>query len=239
MRPRTLIVNADDLGYTPATNAGIFLAHREGVVTSASLMVDRPAAAEAVREADLIGFGDLGLHLDLGEWVWRSGSWEALYEIVDLRDTAAVVAECERQLARFLQLTGRNPTHVDSHQHVHLREPAMSAATSIAARLGVPLRHRCEAIRYEGGFYGQSGRGEPAPEHLTTARILGILEASPADTVELGCHPGLDPSLETMYCRERLREVEVLCCPDLRAGIRRLGFALGRFTDVASGGLPA
>lgn len=240
MRPqRTLIVNADDLGYTSATNAGIFQAHRQGIVTSASLMVDRPAAAEAVREAEAMGFDDLGLHIDLGEWVWRSESWQPLYEIVDLGDAAAVAAECERQLAIFRQLTGRDPTHVDSHQHVHRQEPARSAATAIASRLGVPLRHVTDSISYEGGFYGQTGRGEPDPKQLSATTILDILERSTADAVELGCHPGFDDALETMYRQERRREVEVLCCPDLRLGIQRLGFTLGHFTTLATGTPPA
>jgi len=229
-----LIVNADDLGYSPGTNAGIFQAHRHGIVTSASLMVHRPAAAEAVREADAIGFRDLGLHLDLGEWVWRSGGWVALYEVVALDDAAAVASECERQLSQFHNLTGRSPTHLDSHQHVHKQQPARSTAVAMAARLGIPLRHFCDSIGYEGGFYGQSGRGEPAPEQLTAEALLGILEHSAAETVELGCHPGLDPTLDTMYCPERQREVEVLCCPEVRAGIRELGFTLGTFAMRAA-----
>ena len=63
--PRKLIVNADDLGYTPATTAGILAAHERGIVTSASLMVRPASAAEAVVKAEALGFRDLGLHLDL------------------------------------------------------------------------------------------------------------------------------------------------------------------------------
>ena len=45
---RILIVNADDFGLSAGVNCGIAEAHDEGIVTSASLMVHMPAAAEAV-----------------------------------------------------------------------------------------------------------------------------------------------------------------------------------------------
>ena len=44
---RLLIVNADDFGQTAGVNRGVIEAHDRGIVTSASLMVRWPAAAEA------------------------------------------------------------------------------------------------------------------------------------------------------------------------------------------------
>lgn len=235
--PRTLIVNADDLGYTQATNDGIFHAYQHGIVTSASLMVRPAAAREAAQRATEIGFTDLGLHLDLGEWTRRNGEWIALYEVVDPVDAGAVATECERQLARFQELTGRNPTHLDSHQHVHRQEPACSIVFAIAERLSIPLRHFSPQVAYRGDFYGQSGRGEAAPELLTEAALLDIVRDVRGDeqdtAVEIGCHPGWDPDLETMYCKERLREVEVLCSPTLKDSITALGFELVGFSAIA------
>jgi predicted glycoside hydrolase/deacetylase ChbG (UPF0249 family) len=235
--PRTLIVNADDLGYTPATNDGIFHAYQHGIVTSASLMVRPDAAHEAVQRAAEIGFTDLGLHLDLAEWTRRNGEWVALYEVVDPTDAGAVAGECERQLASFREMTGRDPMHLDSHQHVHREEPVRSIALAIAERLSIPLRHFSRHVAYRGDFYGQSGSGEAAPELLTETALLDILRdtlrGTEADAVEIGCHPGWDPDLETMYCQERLREVEVLCSPSLRASIAGLGFHLATFSDLA------
>ena len=51
--------------------------------------------------------------------------------------------------------------------------------------------------------------------------------------VEIGCHPGWDPDLETMYCQERLREVEVLCGPTLKESIAAMGFELVGFAAIA------
>ena len=47
MAERSLIVNADDFGLSPGVNAGVARTHEEGILTSASLMVRRPAAAAA------------------------------------------------------------------------------------------------------------------------------------------------------------------------------------------------
>lgn len=236
-----LIVNADDLGYTEATTAGIVHAHRHGIVTSASLMVRPPAACAAVREAAAAGLDDLGLHLDLGEWVYRRGRWEPLYEVVDRADAAAVDAECHRQLETFRDLVGRDPTHLDSHQHAHLDEPVRSVAVALADELGVPLRHLSPRVAYCGGFYGQSGRGEPAPELLTAEAILQLLAGqrdaaavSSGAAVELACHPGWDADLETMYVAERRVEVEVLCTTGLREAIAAHGFELATFADLAA-----
>lgn len=231
--PRKLIVNADDLGYTQATNDGIFHAYQHGIVTSASLMVRPAAAREAVQRAAEIGFTSLGLHLDLGEWTCRNGEWIALYEVVDPADAGAVATESERQLARFQELTGRNPTHLDSHQHVHRQEPVRSIAQTIATRLSIPLRHFSPQVAYRGDFYGQDGRGEAAPQFLTEAALLDILRGSHDTAVEIGCHPGWDPDLETMYCQERLREVEVLCSPTLKESITAMGFELVGFAAIA------
>ncbi len=229
---RRLIVNADDLGYTRLTSEGIFAAWRHGIVTSASLMVRQPDASEAAHRACDEGFTDLGLHLDFGEWICRDGRWHRLYEVVSLDDDQAVREECEWQLQEFERLVGKPPTHLDSHQHVHREEPVRSVARAMAARLGVVLRDASPLVHYDGGFYGQQGNGQPAPECLRGESIMDMLAAAPGDVVELGCHPGLDPNLATMYCRERFREVDVLCTPGLRERIADAGFELVSFESL-------
>jgi predicted glycoside hydrolase/deacetylase ChbG (UPF0249 family) len=62
---RRLIVNADDFGASTAVNQAVIRAHREGILTTASLMVNEPGFAEAVslaRENPRLG---VGLHLTL------------------------------------------------------------------------------------------------------------------------------------------------------------------------------
>src|SRR5687768_5768497 len=122
MRPRTsLIVNADDFGLCEAVNRGVVRAHDEGILRSASLMVRYSAAEPAVELAAKRPRLSLGLHLDLGEWIWRDGEWVPLYEVVRISDLTAVESEARAQLRAFEKLTGRSPTHLDSHQHLHRR----------------------------------------------------------------------------------------------------------------------
>ena len=121
MTERVLIVNADDFGLSPGVNAGVARTHEEGILTSASLMVRHPVAPAAAGYARATPSLGLGLHFDLGEWVREDGSWRAVYEVVPLADgPAAIEAEARAQLARFRELTGRDPSHLDSHQHLSL-----------------------------------------------------------------------------------------------------------------------
>src|ERR1051326_8120971 len=116
---RHLIVNADDFGLSPGVNRGIIECADRGILTSASLMVRWPAAIEAAAYASQNLNISIGLHIDLGEWVLRNGEWEPLYHVVDTEDKQAVEAEITHQLAQFRRLVGRDPSHLDSHQHVH------------------------------------------------------------------------------------------------------------------------
>jgi chitin disaccharide deacetylase len=228
---RNLIVNADDLGLSAAVNAGIAHAHSRGIVTSASLMVRQPAAAEAVSLAAEHPRLAVGLHLDLGQWDYRDGAWQPAYTRCDQEQEAAVRAECRAQLDLFRKLTGRNPTHLDSHQHVHNGEPVASVAAALAAELGVPLRGR--SIRFEGGFYGQSGRGEPLPDIITAQSLRALIAALPPGWSELGCHPGLGvTTAESSYAHERELEVRALCDLSLPALLASEEIALRSFAEL-------
>src|SRR5437879_1675186 len=172
---RLLVVNADDFGQSRSVNRGIVAAHERGIVTSASLMVRWPAAAEAAGYARQQPELSVGLHLDLGEWVYRDGTWVALYEVVPVGDGDAVAGEVAAQMEAFQQLMGCDPTHIDSHQHVHRREPARSVVIDVARRLGVPLRGCTEQVLHCGDFYGQTLEGSPFPEGISVDRLVRII----------------------------------------------------------------
>jgi chitin disaccharide deacetylase len=215
--PRRLVVNADDLGLSRRVNDGIFHAHDHGIVTSASLMVRRSGAAHAAAGSRVRRKLAVGLHLDLGEWVLNGGEWRTVEEVVPDDDVPAVEAELRRQLAAFRDLVGQDPTHIDSHQHVHLPAgAARAAAGALADELGVPLRGRSERIRYCGDFYGQTGRGERLHGAITAEALTAIVRALPAGITELACHPGRGGDHCSPYARERELELRVLC--DERVG---------------------
>lgn len=216
---RYLIVNADDFGRSTGINRGVIMAHEQGIVTSASLMVRWPAAAEAAAYARAHPRLSPGLHVDLTEWAYRQESWVRLYEVVALDDPGAVARAAAEQLAAFRDLVGRNPSHLDSHQHVHKDEPARSILARMAEELGIPLRCFDSEIRYVGDFYGQSAKGWPCPEAISVAGLLGILSALEPGVTELGCHPGEEPDFDSMYLAERSDEVKTLCDSTVRAAV--------------------
>ncbi|HEX8959864.1 MAG TPA: ChbG/HpnK family deacetylase [Solirubrobacterales bacterium] len=228
---RFLIVNADDLGLSDGVNAGIVEAHERGIVTSASLMARQSAAADGARRARRHPALAVGLHIDIGQWDYERGEWTAAYERCPPGDEVAVEAECRAQLKAFRELLGRDPTHLDSHQHVHMSEPVASVAARMAAELGVPLR-ATGRVHYEGGFYGQSGRGEAYPEGISAGHLVELIGSLPAGWTELGCHPGRGAAELSSYGVEREREVEVLCDSRVAAAIERSGARLRSFADI-------
>jgi predicted glycoside hydrolase/deacetylase ChbG (UPF0249 family) len=228
---RNLIVNADDFGLSAAVNAGILEAHERGIVTSTSMMVRKPAAGEAATLAAQHASLAIGLHLDLGQWDYEEGEWKVAYENCPPDDPAAVDAECRAQLGAFRDLLRRDPTHLDSHQHAHEHEPAMSVATALAAELGLPLRGR--RVRYVGGFYGQSGRGEPYPEGIAATHLAELIAGLEPGWTEFGCHPGIGVGRgESSYAAEREIEVGALCDPLVMEAIDREGVRLRSFAEL-------
>jgi predicted glycoside hydrolase/deacetylase ChbG (UPF0249 family) len=241
MSERVLIVNADDFGLSPGVNAGVARAHEDGILTSASLMVRPPAGAEAAAYGRATPGLGLGLHVDLGEWTQHDGEWVAVYEVVPLDENGlrAVEAEVEGQLDRFRELTGREPTHLDSHQHVHSWHPATEMFVRIASELEIPLRHHLGGVRYCGDLYGHDSQGEPIPEAISPEALVDIIQGLEPGVTELACHPGIGSDTGSPYDVEREQEVEVLCDPRVAAALRSEGVTLRSFADIASSGFGA
>lgn len=232
MAERCLIVNADDFGRSPGINRGVIRAHAQGIVTSASLMVRHGAVVQAVAAARQHPALGLGLHLDFGEWEYRDGEWHTTYEVVDTEDAEAVAMEADRQLARFRALVGHDPTHLDSHQHVHRDEPVRSVAAQMAQSLAVPLRHQ-GAVRYCGAFHGHGRQGLPVPDAICPESLISIVQSLPEGFTELCCHPAEEVELRTSYAAERRTELESLRDVRVRRAVERAGVRLCSFGDVA------
>ncbi len=233
MNRKYLIVNADDFGLSQGVNRGVIEASERGVLTSASLMVRQPAAPEAAAYARQNRSLSLGLHLDLGEWVFRDGEWVPLYSVVDTQNPAEVAKEVLSQVDAFRALLGRDPDHLDSHQHVHRNEPVRSIVVDLARSISAPLRDCTAGIKYCGDFYGQGAEGEKLEDVLTCQGLARILSQLPDGITELGCHPGYGAGLATAYRDERTQEVAVLCAPEVRKLLRDLQIQLCSFADLA------
>ena len=217
---RWLIVNADDFGLGRGINRGIVEAHLHGIVTSASLMVTTPWSEHAaVMAGEVPGLG-IGLHADLGRGA--GPEWNATRCTVELR----------RQLQLLRAMTGRRPTHLDSHHNRH-RDPRLTGAFELVAReQGIPLREHSPA-RYVSSFYGQWG-GESHPAQVGVAALIGMLDAEVGEGVtEIACHPGhRDDDIHSGYAAERELELRTLCDPAVAEALRARGIRLASFREL-------
>jgi predicted glycoside hydrolase/deacetylase ChbG (UPF0249 family) len=218
-----LIVNADDFGACSGVNQGIVEAHRRGIVTSTSLMVERDGTEQAV--VLTAGCSELGV---------------GLHATVEADASPSVCeAVLEAQLHRFEELVGRPPTHLDSHHHVHAAPDLRPVFRRVSRGWGIPLRGDSQ-VRWCRRFYGQWG-GQAHPEQVSVASLLSILESDLIDGVtEVSCHPGRpDPGLLSSYAIEREHELETLCDADVRRFLDRTGIILIHFGHVARLASPA
>jgi chitin disaccharide deacetylase len=219
---KRLIVNADDFGAGQGINRGVVEAHRDGILTSASLMVDMPGSEEGARLAAGLPHLSLGLHAVL--------TGEDGASIVDFDNPEQCRAELHRQVRRFAQLTGRLPTHLDSHHNVHRDPRLLPRFLELSAEHHLPLREHSQA-RYFPAFYGQWENGEVHLEWIEAANLVRMLAAEIGPGVtELSCHPGYVASdFRSSYSAERETELRTLCDPAVRRAIDELGIALINF----------
>jgi len=138
-----LIITGDDFGMSSGINLGIIEAHHCGILSS-------EGGRRVARECPVLS---LGLHLELAT-----------------DDPERVHAQIEQQVARFLELVGALPTHLDSHHNVHHEPQVLPHVLAWARRSAVPVRGHSE-IRHVSKFYGQWG----GDTHLEQIGVEGLL----------------------------------------------------------------
>jgi len=151
---RRLVVNADDFGLSRSVNEAVIRSHREGILTTASLMVNEPSCAEAVELAKQNPRLGVGLHLTLlmGHSALPpseisglvNGCGEFLNDPVKVgfkyffqrRIREQLRKEIHAQFARF-RATGLPLDHVNGHLHLHLHPTVFSILMEDAGALGI------------------------------------------------------------------------------------------------------
>jgi chitin disaccharide deacetylase len=218
-----LIVNGDDFGASSGVTRGILEAHQRGILTSTSLLVNRPSSAEAARLGrDLPRLG-VGLHVDLTERA----------------DPARCRAELHRQFGRFVELLGRLPSHLDAHHNAHQDPRLLPAFLELARQHRLPLRGY-SPVRYFSRFYGQWD-GVTHLEQVGVESLVRMLEAEVGEGwTELSCHPGyVDSDCSSGYSWEREAELRTLCDPRVRAALEERQIRLVGFHDLRGLGVEA
>ena len=150
------IFNADDFGISKGVNAAIVKAHREGILNSASLMINQKYAAEAVKLAKEMPELEMGLHVNLtneypaasaqeipllvdGQGKLKNGFVNLLllsfFKPRQLR--LQVEIEMRAQIAKYLT-TGLPLQHLDSHRHVHMIPQIFKTMRKLQKEFEVP-----------------------------------------------------------------------------------------------------
>jgi hopanoid biosynthesis associated protein HpnK len=152
---KRLIVSGDDFGLSPGTNFGIIKAHRDGILTNASLMVNGSAFAEAVELARATPSLCVGLHLvlvqgraasdpqDIPDLIEGAGTFRnnpvtaGFHYFFAPRLRPQIEREIGAQLEKYLS-TGLPLSHVDGHLNIHMHPSVLAILLKLAPSSGAP-----------------------------------------------------------------------------------------------------
>ncbi|HLI44984.1 MAG TPA: polysaccharide deacetylase family protein [Acidimicrobiales bacterium] len=266
---RVLIVNCDDLGSSHAANVGVYDSLREGVATSATLMVPCPWARGAAAE---YRGEDVGVHLTLNsEWdLYRwgpitqapslldgdGGFPRTVADVWEHADLDEVRRECRAQVERAIYW-GFDVSHLDSHMGtLQLRPEFFDVYLDLADEFRLPLRLSGAATERVIGFPFRrlaSERGVLFPDHFVYVNGVGsrqgvsrALESLPPGVTEVYFHPAADmPELRAMSpdWRGRVDDHDYLVDRGgLRREIERYGIQLigyRQLRDLMASAVPA
>ena len=165
---KRVIINADDFGLSEPVNEGIILAHRAGMLKSASLLTNGKGLKNALeRYSDNPELG-LGLHLTLvfGEpvspaekvssLIFGKGEFADGYKDFVPKYLLGMVRldEIEYEWERQREAIGDVPIdHIDSHQHLHLLPGLFNLTIKLAKKWSVKYI-RVPYENFEIGIHG-------------------------------------------------------------------------------------
>ncbi len=273
---RNLIVNADDFGFSVGVTNGILQAHQAGILTSATLMTTMPDAQRAIQLAQQNHRLGVGIHLCLTQGtplagmdgplfsprgVFPSRMTQLLWRLTrDKSVLRQVRREWESQI-NFAISRGLQPTHLDSHKHIHHWPPLGEIAMDLARHFNI--RHiRCAREQTIPGvarpameYRMLSRMAKALASHVnqagltTTDWFFGLaatgrfsadvwrllLNHLPPGTGEVMVHPGRPDGLKRSMTRllaERQLELDALCDPAIKRLIQNNSIRLVHFGQL-------
>lgn len=235
-----LIMNADDFGYSRGQNYGILECMLHGGVTSATLLTTTSGTKHAFELIKQHPHLDIGIHLtlDMGTPISAPATIpslvnkDGLFPRYDLtKDTLGVdVDEVRKEWTAQIEYAinhGVQPTHFDSHHHIHMKEDIFPIFVELATKYQVAVRfhprnfsperkalfaaqiaHLPHADYFSNGFY----------EDGVSLDFFKNLPVTEDITIEAMCHPAfLDVQINTQstYNTKRMEEVAVLTSPEM------------------------
>jgi predicted glycoside hydrolase/deacetylase ChbG (UPF0249 family) len=243
-----LIVNADDYGMTKGVNLGIIEAHKNGIVTSTTLMVTMPEVEHGLAlSKDYPNLG-IGLHLnctlskpltDCKSLIKENGDFYKPRENPnqDLFDEEEIYQEFLAQYELFVKLVGRKPTHIDSHLYAHQVYPkAKAAALRLANEKGIAIREFQSEGYKQAIFYGDfKYKDGETMEQLMEKLVSDDAPILKSDVVELMCHPAyIDNDLFTLstYTIGRIKELDILTSENVKSFVKKNNIELINFNGT-------
>lgn len=230
---KRLVVTADDFGLSPAVNEAVRRAHRDGILTCASLMMGAPAAADAVAIAKADGL-PVGLHLTLvdgrpvlppervpdlvdAQGAFRPGLGELAVRLaVSARARQQARAECEAQVEALLG-TGLPLDHVNAHHHLHLHPSVLTIVVELARRYrpvavrvpweaAVPPYRQALLAATTAPWALRARRRLRGAGIVTNDALFGLLDTGAlTEAAWLRIVPRIGPGLTEIYCHPAVR----------------------------------
>ncbi|HBU68765.1 MAG TPA: hypothetical protein DEE98_00095 [Elusimicrobia bacterium] len=228
---KKLVVNADDFGYREGINKAIVYAHQNGVVTSASLFVEREGSEEAVRLAKENPTLGLGPHIDLDQFFEVDHHIGAIVGWAGQKpDFEKVKGEIRRQMDKYFSF-GLAADHIDSHHHAHLHHDIFPVFCEVTKEYKIPVVRFSEKLAFDQAKADEMkksvrGNGLVIIDHFIEGWYWGNLDES-YNFAELMTHPGYG---------ELWREAELAnCCqPQLKQYLVDQQIDVLRFSDIVS-----
>ncbi|QIK70518.1 chitin disaccharide deacetylase [Erysipelothrix sp. HDW6C] len=234
-----VIINADDFGLTSGGNKAIIECHKNGILTSTTLMANTRYTEEAIALAKENPSLGVGVHMVLTTQspllkthktlVNEEGRFKYSIDTIDEAiDLDEVFAEWDAQIEAIKQHL--DITHLDSHHHVHMHPILRPVTEKLAAKHGVPYRSRESElptqVKVNEYFY---------KDGVTRDFFVDLFTDKDYEAVDVMTHPAyVDDYLESIssYTHWRKDELDIMCDPSLKALADANGIELVNYRNL-------
>lgn len=239
-----IIFNADDFGYSKGINYGIIEAHKSGVLTSTTLMMNMSGTFHATELSKGVETLAVGLHLNISLGKPLTDGKTLTSEngkFIKPQNLPEGYKYCEEELEKeiraqydkFIELMGRKPSHLDSHLFSTDKVPEMrKLAAKLALEKDIPLRNydidlynHVEFINY------RNYNAKPTLDYIEE----NFQDIISHPYVEIMTHPGyVDYEVynNSSYNIQRANELEILTSSKMKKLIKDNNVNLITYYDV-------
>lgn len=234
-----LIINSDDFGLTHGVNLAVLKCHKEGILTSTTLMANTKYTQEAIQFAKETPTLGVGVHMVLTTsrplldnhktLVDADGNFKFRYETIDETiDLEELYREWDAQIASIAKEIPI--THLDSHHHVHTHPLLLPVTKRLAEKYNLPYRYLTSDLPHhvycEGTFY---------KETVSYDYFYDLIKRTDFEVADVMTHPAyVDDYLHSIssYNTWREKELEILSDPKLKEFLINEGIELINYSDL-------